>query len=97
MTTNPSTLSTFAEVDVLVIGGGPAGIGAGLAAARLGKSTLLVEQFGCLGGIATAGDHGHISTYSAWKTETRVVGGISWEVSGRVADAGFGVRSHYGS
>lgn len=96
MTTSPS-LPTFAEVDVLVVGGGPAGVGAGLAAARLGKSTLVVEQFGCLGGIATSGDHGHISTYSAWRTETRVVGGISWEVSGRVADAGYGVRSHYGS
>lgn len=43
----------FAEVDVLVAGGGPAGIGAALAAARNGASVLLVEQRGYLGGMAT--------------------------------------------
>jgi FAD dependent oxidoreductase len=43
------------EVDVLVVGGGPAGVGAAIAAARAGASTLLVERYGCLGGIWTAG------------------------------------------
>ncbi|MEK5235731.1 FAD-dependent oxidoreductase [Paenibacillus sp. FSL L8-0470] len=42
------------EVDVLVVGGGPAGIAAALAAARNGASTLLVEQRGYLGGMGTA-------------------------------------------
>lgn len=37
--------------DVIVAGGGPAGIGAALAAARHGKSVLLVEQYGFLGGM----------------------------------------------
>lgn len=41
--------------DVIVAGGGPAGIGAALAAARHGKSVLLVEQYGFLGGMWTAG------------------------------------------
>lgn len=45
----------YAEVDVLVVGGGPAGVGASLAAARSGMRTLLVERYGCLGGIWTAG------------------------------------------
>ncbi len=45
----------IADVDVLVCGAGPAGIGASIMAARLGASVMLVESQGCLGGIATAG------------------------------------------
>lgn len=48
-------LPEFAAVDVLVVGGGPAGCAAAIAAARDGASTLLVEQYGCLGGMGTAG------------------------------------------
>ncbi len=44
----------IADVEVLVCGGGPAGIGAALAAARQGASTMLIEQQGCLGGVATS-------------------------------------------
>ena len=45
----------IADVDVLVCGAGPAGLGASIMAARLGASVMLVESQGCLGGIATAG------------------------------------------
>jgi hypothetical protein len=48
------SVPVVADVDVLVIGGGPAGLGAGLAAAREGASTLMVERNGFLGGVATA-------------------------------------------
>jgi hypothetical protein len=41
--------------DVLVIGGGPAGCTAAIAAAREGKKTLLLEQTGSLGGMGTSG------------------------------------------
>lgn len=43
------------EYEVIVIGGGPAGVGAALAAARNGVSTLPIEQHGFLGGMWTAG------------------------------------------
>ncbi len=41
------------NVDVLVVGGGPAGFAAALAASRAGASTLLIERSGRLGGMAT--------------------------------------------
>ncbi len=43
------------EADVIVVGGGPAGIGAALAAARNGAKTILLEQFNSLGGMQTQG------------------------------------------
>ncbi|GAB1579747.1 FAD-dependent oxidoreductase [Bordetella petrii] len=43
-----------AETDVLVVGGGPSGIGAALGAARAGADVILVERYGFLGGNATA-------------------------------------------
>ncbi len=44
----------IAEAEVVVLGGGPAGIAAAWAAARQGRSTLLVERYGFLGGMGTA-------------------------------------------
>ena len=41
--------------DVIVAGGGPAGVCAAVAAARSGANTLLLEAGGCLGGMWTAG------------------------------------------
>jgi len=49
-----SSLDAAAPTDVVVLGGGPAGCAAAIASAREGASTWLVEQFGFLGGMATA-------------------------------------------
>lgn len=43
------------QTQVIVCGGGPAGIGAALSAARSGADVILVELAGCLGGVWTAG------------------------------------------
>lgn len=48
-------LPIFAEVDVVVAGGGSAGFGAAIGAARAGAKTLLIERNSFLGGMATAG------------------------------------------
>lgn len=44
------------DVDVVVAGGGPGGIGAAVMAARAGARTLLVERYSCLGGMASVGE-----------------------------------------
>ena len=48
-------LKTRHSVDVLVAGGGPAGIAASISAARQGASVRLIEASTCLGGMGTAG------------------------------------------
>lgn len=45
----------IAETDVLVVGGGSAGIAAAIGAAREGASVMLIERYGSLGGMATGG------------------------------------------
>jgi NADPH-dependent 2,4-dienoyl-CoA reductase/sulfur reductase-like enzyme len=43
------------ETDVVVVGGGPGGFGAALAAARNGADTVLIERYGHLGGMSSGG------------------------------------------
>lgn len=50
---SPRRTPVTRTVDVLVAGGGPAGIAAGIAAAREGAKTLVVERYGYLGGMIT--------------------------------------------
>ncbi len=55
-------IPVIANVDVLVIGGGPGGLGAAVMAARNGANTLLAERYGCLGGMAF---HGEVTPFMA--------------------------------
>ncbi|MCL2367396.1 MAG: FAD-dependent oxidoreductase [Oscillospiraceae bacterium] len=48
-------IPVYAEADVLVVGAGPAGYCAAVAAARSGAKTILMERYGYLGGMATGG------------------------------------------
>ena len=75
------------EFDVVVLGGGPAGITAATAAARAGCRTILVERYGFLGGAGTAaglstfcGLHAHVEG-----EHRRVVRGLADEILDRLA------------
>ena len=59
-------IPVFAETDVLVVGGGPAGTAAAVAAARLGADVLLVERYNHLGGLSTGGLVIWIDRMSDW-------------------------------
>lgn len=48
-------VAVYGSYDVVVCGGGPAGVAAALAASRAGARTALIELHGCLGGVWTAG------------------------------------------
>ncbi len=52
-TIKEKTVEVRQEVDILVVGGGPAGIGAATSAARSGKKVMLLEKRGFLGGNIT--------------------------------------------
>jgi NADPH-dependent 2,4-dienoyl-CoA reductase/sulfur reductase-like enzyme len=74
------------ECDVVVLGGGPAGIAAAAAAARSGRSTVLVERYGFLGGAGTAaGLSNFCGLHANARGEHRqVVRGIACEIQDRL-------------
>ncbi len=74
------------EYDVVVLGGGPAGITAAAAAGRAGRSTILIERYGFLGGAGTAAG---LSTFCGLHAnvhgeQKRVVHGLSSEITERL-------------
>src|SRR6187200_1736391 len=76
----------YGEYEVVVLGGGPAGIAAAVAAARAGRRTLLIERYGFLGGMGTAagvtnfcGLHANVHG-----THRRVVRGVADELLERM-------------
>lgn len=82
------------EVEVLIVGGGPAGMFAAASAAREGRSTLLVERWGALGGATTGGG---LSAYCGLHANVhgehvRVVRGLADELLDRIAHLG-GLRA----
>jgi FAD dependent oxidoreductase len=76
----------YGEYEVAVLGGGPAGIAAAVAAARASRRTLLIERYGFLGGMGTAagvtnfcGLHGNVHGEMR-----RLVQGIASELLARI-------------
>ena len=80
-------IPVVADVDVLVVGGGPAGVCAAVAAARAGASTFLVERHGFLGGMWTAGMVLTLAGYNSWlRPYQRCVEGVPAEWLARAAE-----------
>lgn len=74
------------ERDVVVAGGGPAGLCAAIAASRNGADVLLIEQMGYLGGMATGGLVISLNIFGVGKRQ--VVAGIAQEVANRLLKEG---------
>lgn len=74
--------------DVAVVGGGPAGFCAAVAAARNGADTILVEQYGCCGGMATSGLVGPFMTSYNKSGDQMIIRGMFEEVIQRLAAQG---------
>ena len=76
-------IPVFAETDVLVVGGGPAGTAAAIAAARLGADVLLVERYNHLGGLSTGGLVIWIDRMTDWSGR-HIIKGIANELMERL-------------
>lgn len=76
----------FGEFEIVVLGGGPAGIAAAAAAGAQGRRTLLIERYGFLGGMGTAAGVTnfcglHANVYGDIR---QVVHGIADDLLGRI-------------
>ncbi len=76
------------QYDVIVVGGGTAGVVAAVQAAREGASTLLVERTELLGGTITNAAVAYPQLFHAWKKQ--VIAGIGWELVERCVKEGNG-------
>ena len=80
------------DLDVLVVGGGPAGTTAAISAARLGARVMLVERYNHLGGLSTGGLVIWIDRMTDWSGNL-VIQGLGKELLDRLpADAKFGPK-----
>ncbi len=95
------------DVDVLVVGGGAAGVTAAIAAARAGADTVLLERTGTLGGMMTTGNAGLTSFITHQKSPSvqreilaelgadpstvQIAGGLPMEITRRLLESGVAV------
>ena len=80
-------LAVYHRCDVLVVGGGPSGCAAALAAARAGADVVVLERYNHLGGLSTGGLVIWIDRMTDW-TGRQVIRGFAEEVLGRMPPEG---------
>jgi len=85
------------DVDVVVAGGGLAGVCAAVASARAGASTLLVERNTCAGGVATASLEPSICNYFHTADHRKAIGGAPLEFIERLVALGAASANWSGS
>ena len=81
-------LPVYRSVDVVVVGAGPAGIGAAVAAARNGAKTLVFEAHGCIGGMGTSGMVSPFMTSYDAPCENMIIRGVFEELVNRMVEIG---------
>lgn len=88
-------VSTLGHYDVVVLGGGPSGICAAVEAARNGAKTLLVEENGMLGGMATSALVGPFMTNYDREGNRPLVGGLYREIIECLAERSAAILPEY--
>ena len=94
ITEPPRSIPVFAETDVLVIGGGPAGTAAAIAASKTGADIWLIERYNHLGGLWTGGEVlPLLSTHAIDKSHTKkqVIYGLGNEMWQRLKNLGMSI------
>ncbi len=81
-------IPVVSEADVVVAGGGPGGIPAAIAAARHGAKVVLIERYGFMGGLATAGLVAPILGHTACRSHKPIVEGLLREMTERMHTLG---------
>jgi hypothetical protein len=82
----PKTVEVLLSCDVVVVGGGPAGMAAAVGSAKAGAQTVIVERFSCLGGNITISSVEPPSWYR--QPQTTMPGGVQKEIEDRMIKLG---------